>query len=533
MFCPKCGSKMPEGCKFCSVCGERLKPAENNDAYSAYDATLPLSADSFENEPTVIGEPAEYDEPTVIGDSATYNDETVYAGAANADNGYYYPPTPPAEVVNQTATGKKKAKKEKKKKGPKKVILSIVAVLLSLILVSGGAFGIFYATNPEFQIAWAIERTLIESKGFDFNINVRNEYWGRDGYVEWIVDGIVDLGEDTANSNLYLNATCTESWEEYYEEGRYDWSWYKCEDVYDEYGWYVRTDYYYDDGYISQGEERWIEGYEVPAGEGFISWYGAFDNGNGIVGFNRGENNVAYDGLFFTGTTENLLSELEIICEENVAYEMERYADLSVGDAFTMARELISDEKVNKDVIKELFDNSLAYYIDDQFNADMFTYNETVRILADFFIRGINEDAFKITDTYNEDGIRMRDVRIDINELMQCLSDFIDDNDELGDLLKDINPDILDYIDELADEEFEEDIKFTIGTKNGYFCYFQSGSFAYTDFEIKITNINKPTNVESYYSDIVAIAKEWDEMFFTVETYADVENALNTYYEEN
>lgn len=524
MFCSKCGSKIAEGSKFCSVCGESVKPASNNNSFSDYDEPTIL-AGSLGEEPTKLNEPVSFDRPPVYPNGA----DTMQGG----NNGYY----PPAYGVNPPAAeeGKKKTKKDKKKKGPKKIILSIIAVVLALVIISGSAFGIFYAANPEFQLAWAIERTLLESKGFDFSFVAREE-WGNSESIELRVDGIVDLGETTADSNLYFTASNTECWDEYYMDGYYDWTWYKTEDVYDAYGWYERTDYYYEDGYISQGEERWVEPQTVPAGESFETYYGAFCNGEGVVGGSYGENNTAYEGIFFAGTTENLLNELEVICEESedIRDGMKNYADLSVSDAFRMARELISKEKVNKDVIKELFDGSLAYFMDEQFNADMFTYNETMKILADFFINGITEEAFEITDTYTEDGIKMRDVRVDLNELMVCLNDFIDDHDEVRDLLDDIDPDICEGIEELADEEeFEEDFKFTIGTKNGYFCYFESDFYDEFDVELKITNINKPTDVTSYYNDVEAIAKEWEESYFYVETYDDVVNAIETYEENN
>ncbi len=154
-----------------------------------------------------------------------------------------------------------------------------------------------------------------------------------------------------------------------------------------------------------------------------------------------------------------------------------------------------------------------------------------MKLLADFFVNGITEEAFNITKTYNEDGIKKYDVRVDLNELMVCLDNFINEHDEVRDLLDDIDPDICEEIEYLADEgEFDEDFKFTIGTKNGYFCYFESDFFEDYDVELKLTNINKPSDVEPYYGEVSDVATEWKETFYTVETYEDVENAMNDFY---
>lgn len=508
MFCSKCGAQIAEGSRFCPICGENLQAAQNNN-YQGYDEPT-IFAGSLGEEPTAFNEPVRFTPPP-------------YPNNPNMMNNGYYPPVQKGEK-----------KKPKKKKGAKKAVISIVAVVLALVIISGSACGIFFGTNPEFQLAWAIERTLLESKGFDFSFNMKEEF--SDGAEQLHVDGIVDLGENTEDSELYFTASFTETWEEYYMDGYYDWTWVDSESVYDDYGRFVRTDYYYEDGYVSQGEERWIEGHTVPAGEGFLTYYGAFCDGEGVVGGSRGENNIAEEGIFFAGTTENLLNELEIICEEteDIREGMLEYTNLSVSDAFLMARDLISKEKINKDIIKELFDESLSYFMDEQYNADMLTYQDTIKILADFFINGITKEAFDITDTYTENGIKMRDVRVDLNELMVCLNDFVNENNDVRNLLEDIDPDLCEALEDFAQEdEFEEDFKFTIGIKNGYFCYFCSDFFEEFDVELKISNINKPTEVTSYYADVEAIAKEWEESFYYVETYDDVVNAIESYEENN
>lgn len=468
MFCSKCGSVISEGSKFCSVCGENLQQNSNNN-YS-------------------IGE-----QPTVFAGSeqAQFNNVPVYQEMPQ-NSGYA------VSAVN--SDNKPEKKKKEKKKGPKKVILSIVAVILALVIVAGSGFGIFCAQNPELRLLYAVQKTLLDSKGFNFSFCCLSESrYYKDSFK---ASGIVDFEENTEKTNIYFSAD--ENWE--------------CKG-------------YYDEEYDSE-TDSFVDVYVEPYNS-FNSYYGAIYNGTGVIGATEGEDNIAYEGLFFKGTTEDLFSELERSCEDSPEIKdgLKEYADLTVDEVFVMARSLISKEKINMDVIKQLFNGSLAHFMDEEFGADMLSYTDTVKLIVDFFVNGITEEAFKITKTYREDGIKKYDVRLDLNELMICLDDYIDDHDEVRDLLDDIDPEICEGIECLADEEeFEEDFRFTIGTKNGYFCSFESDFSGEFDVELRIMNINNPSDVASYYKDVETIAGEWKESFYTVKTYEDVENAMDDYY---
>lgn len=494
MFCSKCGAVIAEGSKFCLACGTPVNQQEvNNNGY--------IRADSFSDEPTVMANnrpfnPMREEYPPQNYNQNEYNPQNYTPDVQYADIPVGNRPAPEAEPEK----GKKAKKKGSMKKG-KKIAISVVSVVLALALVLGSVVGIGYAANPEFRIAYALKKTLLDSKGFDFTLTVSDE-WG--SYKDKIVvDGIVDFGETTETTDIYLMATNTSEREDYEEEHYNELT----------------------DSYEIQHYDRKTF---------FETYYAAIYQGEGIVGLVEGEDNIAFDGIFFNGTTENLLNELESICEnsESIKDGFDEYANLTVGEAFEMARTLISDEKINEDVIKSLFDGSLNHFMDKEFDAEMLSYSDTMKLLAEFFISGLTEEAFEIEDTYTENGIKKYDVVIDFNELMACLSDFIDEHDELKDLLDDIDPDIIEAIEEL-DGEFEEDFECTIGTKSGYFCYFESDFHGDFDAVLELTNINKPTSVATYYSDIDAIAKDWNENYFYVETYEDVESAFDTYERNN
>lgn len=498
MFCSKCGAVIAQGSKFCLACGTPVNQQEgNNNGF--------VRADSLSDEPTVMASNRPFNPMREEYQPADYNSQEYNPDGYNAQN--YTPdvqysdipvghnPAPDSEPAPEK--GKKAKKKGSMKKG-KKIAISVVSVVLALALILGSIVGIGYATHPEFQLAYAIKKTLLDSKGFDFTLTVTDE-WSRYSN-ELVVDGIIDFGETTETTDIYMMATNKHSVEGYEEE------------IYN----YETNSY----------EMQYIEPRNY-----FDTYYAAIYQGEGIVGLVEGEDDIAFDGIFFNGTTENLLNELEAICEgsEYISEGFDEYANLTVGEAFEFARNLISNEKINEDVIQSLFDGSLNHFMDKELDVEMFTYEETMRLLAEFFISGLTEDAFEIEDTYTENGIKKRDVVIDFNELMACLSEFIDEHDELKDLLDDIDPDLVDAIEEL-DGEFEEEFECTIGTKNGYFCYFESDFFDDDmDFVLELTNINKPTSVSTYYSDVDAIARDWEDSYFTVETYEDVENAFDTY----
>ena len=57
MFCSKCGSKLPEGVKFCSVCGKSVDTVSNQAAASFFTPALDLDADVYES-PVIPQKPA-------------------------------------------------------------------------------------------------------------------------------------------------------------------------------------------------------------------------------------------------------------------------------------------------------------------------------------------------------------------------------------------------------------------------------------------------------------------------------------------
>lgn len=516
MFCKKCGAELSGG-KFCPRCGSPI--VEQPDMYGDGETTLLVAGmNNYQDEPTQLE--SQLDRTVAARD--------FYPQGAPAAGGYEQPfLNQPAAPLDKKAAKKAEKAAKKAAKPPKsagKKFLSAVAIILAVIIVLGSTAAGVIAFTPKFKLLLAVQNTLFNTKSFDFNVELISDGYidysemdsdasgYRDYYNEAIVAGAVKFGETTADTEFYFSY-----------ENNYDSEGYES---------YYSDDYSYDDDY----------NYNY-----FNSVYGACSGGEAIIGYLSGEDDLADEGEFFAGNIKTLAEYGEQNVDKIIKAfgadasaartDIKETTSVDIETLISWAKTVISNEKINENVIEEAFNSVFCYVFSNEFKADMFEYKECKKYIADFLMNGLNEEAAQITATRIEDGMAKYDIVLDFYEIAVCLRQYIDENEEIRELLDDIDKDIYRSLKKVSRDDFDDEYRnfdFTLGTKGMRIVHLSKTVEEENDYReysndisVNLTNINKASDVNGYYNDIKAIADDWKDNYYYISSEQDIINYYN------
>lgn len=525
MICKRCGAEF-SGDSFCPQCGA---PA--------------VEAESPNNNATVV---AGYDEPTVLdaSEEATVIDSGKLTEMSDSDamvaardfDATVAAPVLGVNGVPKAESDKKSAKKANKEPKPlKKKIIAAVAAVLAVVIALGAVAAGVVAFTPKYKLMIALGNTLLDTKSFEFNAKIINEHeyhsngdWVYDdeSYNEINVDGAIAFGKTTAETSFFVEA-----------------------EMFNEDDWYEeQEDYYYDEW---TGEQI-SSGTSVNSGSanGTVTYYAVSDNGKAIAGY-VDDYERSYNGDYsehnFGAFLEGNLVELVDYAEGNVdeiirkfggqperfRSDFEEVTSVELETAIEWVKTLISKKKINEDVIEAAFNGALKGFLDFEARIDLPEYKEAKKLISDFLMNGLSKEAVKITDTRIEDGMTKYDIAIDVYEVIKSFEAFVEENQVLEDLLNDIDRDLLREIGRIRKSDlpeiFQDDIEFTVGTKNMRIVYFNFeidlSDEAVNRFsvEINFTNVNKKLEFGGHFDDVDRVAAEWKENRYYIKDVDDLD----------
>lgn len=202
----------------------------------------------------------------------------------------------------------------------------------------------------------------------------------------------------------------------------------------------------------------------------------------------------------------------------------ERYStDITPEKVLEWAENLIKNNKINEDVISEIYDTVLIPAISAEFDIsedDIPNYKNLKKILGKAFIKGFNDEALKVTDTERKNGIKYYDVEINIIELEKDMAEYALECKDLESLLEielggeTVREALEAFVEEAADytdsDEYDPDdstVEFRIGIKSGYLV-----AVEYEGYEATLTEINKKHDAKNDYEELEGEANEVVEL---------------------
>lgn len=284
------------------------------------------------------------------------------------------------------------------------------------------------------------------------------------------------------------------------------------------------------EGYVAFGETTFTSDfYADVAFEGFKV---VCNDGNLVVDFGGQCLEVSLPDAFATIQSEldDIISAInsEASADELVDMVNDEYGvEITPEQVMDWAENLIKNEKINEDVVKDIYNTVGIPFIATELEIEekeVPTYKEARKILTGAVTKGINSDGFEVTDTKTKDGVKYYDVTLHMGELYISMIEYILDCKQLegifeSDMGKDARDELEETLEEVkeakedGDEEFEEqEAEFIIGIDGGYLVYFEIEDM----IAVTLSEVNENQDAEEDYNSIIDDAEEHSKV--------DVEN---------
>ena len=197
--------------------------------------------------------------------------------------------------------------------------------------------------------------------------------------------------------------------------------------------------------------------------------------------------------------------------------------DISPEKVLEWAENLIKNNKINEDVISEIYDTVLIPAASAEFDVDtgdIPTYKKLKKIIGDAFIKGFEGDALKVVDIENKNGIKYYEVEVNMVELAKGMAEFaldckdlegvLDvefDGETIREHLEELVEEATDYMDSSDYDPDDETVEFTVGIKGGYLV-----AVEYEELEVTLKEVNKKHDAKKDYEDVEGDADEVVEL---------------------
>lgn len=415
MICPKCNAQVPDGAKFCGICGNK------------FEVATPVA-------------PATPVEPVA-------------------------PVAPTMPVANGFAPAPVEA--PKKKKSAKKLIFAVIAVILALVIGTSGIATAVVLNKPSVKLANALKKSFIDSGSFNFSVEYVNDYhvdsrdikysydsysgeYYKDGYTyqdyygtdTMKIDGAIALGQDFASTSYYFDFEYTDDDDRY---GTYENEFQMVSNN----GQTIVPMDLFDDG----AEKKWAITFNTPN----IYTY-AKENKSEIADF------FGYD-----------LKTLEKDLDRYYGLTI----DQATGWVDTLVVDGKFNEKVPQDIYDNWFREFISDELDDLDIEDIPEYKDLEKSLTGFLTKISKDSiSLKKTDskdgvTYYDVTVNMEQLLREFLEYVEDnknLKNFL--STEYGEEFIEGLEDGIEYFEDEADKE-DKFIEFKIGMDGGYITYFE------------------------------------------------------------